>query len=1158
LNTDHMQLSPELVSAFFHGLVAGCCEAAKLALADLKPLSRSSAGPSPKRGAKESTLRGNGSAKQEVQKAGKSRRAGSPEARRSPESIVAANVKTWKSRRMDLQKQTAGSAEAKDVKKPLALQGRSELDNDKEVSKPQISQLSGIQSSLYKTDATLMGLQKTSATAIEAVEARLKNIEQLWALEGKNMLEKDILILQSQMSGMQTYCEDRFRNVDVQMNSFNSQSLERHALDSTIIIQQPGIQLSLRDSSQQSSLSLQKTPASAVEEVNARLSSIEEPWALERQNMFENDIHILQSQMSSMQTYCEAQFKSVEVQMNSFNQEALERDARSFVALHDMKDICIPVCESVRSRLESIEASPALLGSDALENNMRVLQFQVLGIQKDCGAQFKTLHGQVSAFSTHSPEPERDAKSIRLEVFQSQILEMLEARFGAIEAVVEEKLATADTKQLSGSETERLSIEFSSHAQDLVELSTLCSELQQQVIAFENGPSRASEMERLSSGFDLFSQALQQNNEHISELFALCQDLQPQGLQENNENISELFALCRALQDHLQDLQHQVATGPVVDHGHHRAAEMERLLTDSADQGHHTASEIERLSQCFSSQAQVSQQNDDKIVELSTLCLQLQRQVATSALAPGQSKLSPNHTGVDIDARLVALEMQVQQNDNKCSEFIKSQESQQQLSILHDALEGDKCRADGELEIRLLALGGQVSQNEDRLTQMVMQCQLLQQQVASGPNEMQAIALDSARMELELNAQVAALAAQMQQNEDKCFRSVQWQEQQQGASGAFSSVFSTDGENQGNVDDGLEARFESMYAKIMEVESKQCDLLKHSDSRLKSLWEHADAIFSKVERFELALPMTTSFDAESDSSTPAPRRSQSEYTLPRSAPLLGFGTWLGEERTTPESSGSSLGTQVADIRSSFRRTLTKVGALETEVTELADFLPKVLGPMPLAVTIHNIAGLRSPYPRLWCIGEILGKPGSVFETSAASTSSGELHAEWNETHEFAEFGFNDNLQLRVYDKNEWPMQDTFLGEVTLLGKDIYTGSHGDMAKLTNGLPGVHLHFGIVGLKFTHQQAEIRQVTTLVGDVRTMVTDALSMIDARSKSHVDSDAVLSSAALSDELAEYKGLFHKFEQESHPRIRVLELATGDLVTKIRLLEKKLGAP
>jgi len=270
---------------------------------------------------------------------------------------------------------------------------------------------------------------------------------------------------------------------------------------------------------------------------------------------------------------------------------------------------------------------------------------------------------------------------------------------------------------------------------------------------------------------------------------------------------------------------------------------------------------------------------------------------------------------------------------------------------------------------------------------------------------------------------------------------------------------------------------------------------------------------------------------------------------------------LKEPRSTPPTSANRNGQRdsaLVEIQSSFTEQLTSVRNFAGQgISNLEDMFSKVIDPVPIVVNIQCIMGLRSSHSNLCCAGSILGGAESDFQTKAAVNDANVWT--WNEFHELPAFGFDDKLQFRLIDRHAWPIQDNILGEATLSGSDIFTAGFGGVLKLSNGLQGLELHVTIVRLGLTYQHAELRKVALHCCDVEKVVNDAKALIENMSRQTSMADAAdgrkSQRGVSSSDLVEYRDLLHKFEENFQTRIRVLELASADLASKIRGLHKQL---
>merc|ERR1719482_830346 len=148
-----------------------------------------------------------------------------------------------------------------------------------------------------------------------------------------------------------------------------------------------------------------------------------------------------------------------------------------------------------------------------------------------------------------------------------------------------------------------------------------------------------------------------------------------------------------------------------------------------------------------------------------------------------------------------------------------------------------------------------------------------------------------------------------------------------------------------------------------------------------------------------------------------------------------------------------------------------------EAARLEKTLGIIIGPMPLVITIHRVAGWRCGQAQLCCMAKVLGKRKLEFQTKVVST---EADAVWNESFELAEFNMGDDLSLTVYDM--FPgrsMQDSIVATGKLTGREIFEGTSADIVRLSisemySGILAtpLDLHLGIERLDLAFQYGEL--------------------------------------------------------------------------------------
>eukprot|EP00403_Amphidinium_massartii_P010799 CAMPEP_0178410696 /NCGR_PEP_ID=MMETSP0689_2-20121128/21115_1 /TAXON_ID=160604 /ORGANISM="Amphidinium massartii, Strain CS-259" /LENGTH=980 /DNA_ID=CAMNT_0020031885 /DNA_START=8 /DNA_END=2950 /DNA_ORIENTATION=- len=104
----------------------------------------------------------------------------------------------------------------------------------------------------------------------------------------------------------------------------------------------------------------------------------------------------------------------------------------------------------------------------------------------------------------------------------------------------------------------------------------------------------------------------------------------------------------------------------------------------------------------------------------------------------------------------------------------------------------------------------------------------------------------------------------------------------------------------------------------------------------------------------------------------------------------------------------------------------------------------------------DIMGKSDPYATC----EIIGKPQSKVQTQVVHQS---LNPVWNEEFELLDFQHGDDLLINVYDKDEWPKKDDFLGECTVSGG--FFGPYGleemDFSLENAGTPDATIKFKVM-------------------------------------------------------------------------------------------------
>jgi len=264
-------------------------------------------------------------------------------------------------------------------------------------------------------------------------------------------------------------------------------------------------------------------------------------------------------------------------------------------------------------------------------------------------------------------------------------------------------------------------------------------------------------------------------------------------------------------------------------------------------------------------------------------------------------------------------------------------------------------------------------------------------------------------------------------------------------------------------------KFRLMDAKFEELKGKQFTLGKHTDSRISSLWKQIDGQTDQIE--EVMSPRGKKVMGDLDKDRVIASASMGD--VGRSQSLWGlFGQGKADQEVDVPLVNDTIAKQGHDF-----------GGATLDINSMEDLLGKVVGPIPILVTIQSVSGLRISSTNLCLCGEIVGKPGSTFQTKVAA---GTLNPSWDERHEIAEFGFRDQLKFWLCDKQTWPMQDIILGEAILPGRDVYTNDFANRLKLSGGLPGLQLFVTVTRLGLTVQHSELRAVTSDIHDARAAI------------------------------------------------------------------------
>lgn len=111
-------------------------------------------------------------------------------------------------------------------------------------------------------------------------------------------------------------------------------------------------------------------------------------------------------------------------------------------------------------------------------------------------------------------------------------------------------------------------------------------------------------------------------------------------------------------------------------------------------------------------------------------------------------------------------------------------------------------------------------------------------------------------------------------------------------------------------------------------------------------------------------------------------------------------------------------------------------------------------PWKVTVRVGHARGLRPPewqgksHP--YCIGEVIGKPGTRFRTKTAQPPHEPV---WDEEHVLRHFAPGDNLTFAVWDQDMWPTPDKLLGTGTLTSEALWPHGCDLDVDLLGALPG---------------------------------------------------------------------------------------------------------
>lgn len=409
-----------------------------------------------------------------------------------------------------------------------------------------------------------------------------------------------------------------------------------------------------------------------------------------------------------------------------------------------------------------------------------------------------------------------------------------------------------------------------------------------------------------------------------------------------------------------------------------------------------------------------------------------------------------------------------------------------------------------ERDFMFNALTTQYQQLQEQVSQSATNRQELQHQNTSSPavEDQAPMVSDKFRVD-ELDTRLASLVTRCQQLQQQVTHTVVVADGEDEEVDAEMLSTTTNGlcenpQNSSHVADLHDGRVDWMLSRLTELEAKHSDLDTQMHTRLRSLWNHNDSVASHIERCEVQMERIHKF------------------------------------------------------------ALTEIGNLQEfatqEIGNIQDCLGNVVGTTPISVTIQHVAGFRSCYQHLFCIGEILDKQdqGSLFATTSACSTSA-LDAVWNERHELIDFCFYDLLRFRLHDcflhdRGLAPPADTLLGEATISGKDIFTEAFNGVVKLTSGsIPGLELHVRIARLGLSFQHTELRSIASDCNDLRIMVEKLPSFVTS------GSEVLESLKADIDKGAEFRENQAKSDDQVRAKLTVLELATSELMGKMQHLEK-----
>jgi hypothetical protein len=273
-----------------------------------------------------------------------------------------------------------------------------------------------------------------------------------------------------------------------------------------------------------------------------------------------------------------------------------------------------------------------------------------------------------------------------------------------------------------------------------------------------------------------------------------------------------------------------------------------------------------------------------------------------------------------------------------------------------------------------------------------------------------------------------------------------------------------------------EPRFHAIESNIERLHTRHAVLVREADARMVSVLKRIDALPGNTKDCHQAPGMSIEVrKAQIIDGRTADERLANAQDIERH---------VAKQRA-----------ELEEVQSLLAEQLEGIHKFATEdVSYLEDKLRRTVGTTSILVSIQNVSGLRVNSARLCCIGEIVGKPDSEFQTKVVE---GKQSPMWDEIYELKEFGIRDSLQIRLYDRQEWPMRDIVLGDVCLTGHDIYSTDFLQGAyKLANGLPGLELHVKVRRLDPKFDSHELRQVAVHCNGVRATVEKIQNRMQAQ--------------------------------------------------------------